>query len=94
MNDPKTVKLLLDCMTTIEQNIQSKGGFMASSQLQDKVLSSLHELSGISRSISWGYRGMLTLNMKSVGGSLKCDMLGTKGRDSMFQRSIRMEMGC
>lgn len=57
MIEPQTVKLLLDCIATIEQSLQTKKRFLASLCLQDKVLSGLHELSEISRSISWGYRG-------------------------------------
>lgn len=57
MIESQTVKSLLDCITTIEQNLETKKRFLASLCLQDKVLSSLHELSGISRGISWGYRG-------------------------------------
>jgi len=60
MIEPLTVKLLLDCIKTIELCLESKKRFLESTQLQDKVLCSLQELSEISRSISWGYRGTIT----------------------------------
>lgn len=59
MIEPQTVKSLLDCILTIDQNLQTKEKFLASLASQDKVLSSLDELSVISRSIPWGYRGTL-----------------------------------
>lgn len=62
MIESQTVKLLLDCITTIEQNLQTKEKFLASLYFQDNVLSGFQELSEISRSITWGYRGTNTEN--------------------------------
>ena len=62
MFEPENLKLLIDCLETIEQNLQTKEKFLASTYLQDKVLSSLQELSEISRSFSWGYMETITTN--------------------------------
>lgn len=56
MIESQIVKSLFDCISTIDQNLQTKEKFLAS---QDKVLSSLDELSVISRSIPWGYQDTL-----------------------------------
>ena len=60
--EPETLRSLLNCIETIEQNLQTKEKFLASLYLQDKVLGSLQELSEISRSFAWGYRGTIYEN--------------------------------
>lgn len=55
----QALKVLLNCIETIELCLETKEEFLASLTLQDKVLSSLDELSVMSRTIDWGYRGTI-----------------------------------
>jgi len=59
MMEAQALKVLLNCIATIELCLKTKEEFLASLTLQDKVLSSLDELSVMSRTIDWGYRGTI-----------------------------------
>ena len=62
MYEPESLRLLINCLETIEQNLQTKEKFLASYHLQDNVLSGLRELSEISTRFAWGFMETNTIN--------------------------------
>lgn len=62
MYEPKNIRLLINYIEIIEQNLHTKEKFLASLHSQDKVLSSLEELSEASRRLPWGNMETMTRN--------------------------------
>lgn len=60
MIEAQALKVLINRIETMELCLETKEEFLASLTLQDKVLSSLEELSVSSRTIAWGYRSTIT----------------------------------